>query len=164
MRDGGDAYDGLRANLAALWTALYRSPLDDPGCGASDRDPRSSAGQARANGCESTPDRVADPASGGPMGRRGLLGLPATPQDAISNVQYIDFPKCQVLSVSQDMFHGLHTLIDPDLCLMQRGNNRHRQSKRKSRGRPREVIALFCHPSRPSQRRKENDHALSHSQ
>ena len=46
------------------------------------------------------------------MGRRGLLGLPAAPQDAISNVQYINFPKCQVLSVSrmgfcQDMLHGL---------------------------------------------------------
>ncbi len=50
--------------------------------------------------------------SGGPMGRRGLLGLPAAPQDAISSVQYINFPKCQVLSVSrigfcQDMLHGL---------------------------------------------------------
>ena len=86
---------------------LYPAHLDDPGWGASDRDPRSSAGQARASGCESTPDRVADPESGGSLGRRGLLGLPAAPQDAISNVQYINFPKCQVLSVSRDMLHGL---------------------------------------------------------
>ena len=97
LRDGGHAYDGPRANLSALWAAVSRTGLDDPDWRAADRDPRPSAGQARASGRESGADRVADPESGGAVGRRRVLGLPAAPWDAISNRQHISFPKCQVL-------------------------------------------------------------------
>ena len=110
LRGGGDAYDGLSVNFSALWTALHRARLDDPGWGAADRDLRSSVGQARASGGESALDRVVDPESGGSVGRRCLLGLPVAPRDGSSNRQHVSFLKCQVLCIrtGHRIFSALH--------------------------------------------------------
>ena len=77
LRSGGDTHDGSSANLSALRAAVYRTGLDDPGGGAADSDPCPSAGPARASGRQCDADRVTDFHSGGAVGRRRLLGLPA---------------------------------------------------------------------------------------